>query len=87
MNMHPGRANHEPLAALDERVLTLEDRVTALEEALRVLAHGLEDLPAVEPAGRRAAETAWQAYDLLLVAGQHASDPDSHPAPDGPCEQ
>lgn len=25
MNKHPGRAHHEPLAALDERVLALED--------------------------------------------------------------
>jgi hypothetical protein len=87
MNMHPGRPHHEPLAALDERVLTLEDRVTALEEALRVLAHGLEDLPAAKPAGRRAAKAARQAYDLLLVAGQHASDPDRRPAPDVPREQ
>jgi hypothetical protein len=82
--MHPGRAHQGPPAALDSRVLALEDRVTALEEALRVLAHGLEDLPAAEPAGRRAAEAARQAYDLLLVAGQHASDADSRSAPDGP---
>ncbi len=87
MNMHPGRAHREPPAALDERVLALEDRVSALEEALRVLAHGLEDLPAAEPAGRRPAEAARPAYDLLLVAGQHASDPDSRPAPGGPREQ
>jgi len=87
MNMHPGRPHHGPLAASGERVLALEDRVTALEEALRVLAHGLEDLPAAEPAGRRAAEAARQAYDLLLVAGQHVSDPDRRPAPDGPREQ
>jgi hypothetical protein len=55
-------------------VVALEDRVTALEEALRVLAHGLEDLPAAEPGGRRAAEAARHAYELLLVAGWHASD-------------
>ena len=87
MNMHPGRAHPETPAALAERVLALEDRVTVLEEALRVLAHGMEDLPAAEPAGRRAAEAARQAYDLLLLAGQHASGPDSRPAPDGPREQ
>jgi hypothetical protein len=87
MNMHPGQTHHEPPAALDERVLALEDRVTVLEEALRLLAHGLEDLPAAEPAGRRPAEAARQAYDLLLVAAQHASHPDSRPAPDGPREQ
>ena len=56
MNMHPGRHDQEPQATLDRRVLALEDRVTALAEALRVLAHGLEDLPAAEPGGRRAAE-------------------------------
>ena len=64
---------------LDERVLALEDRVAALAEALRVLAHGLEDLPAAEPGGRRAAEAARHAYDLLLVAGQPASEPDGRP--------
>ncbi len=79
MNMHPGRRNQEPQATLDGRVLALEDRVTALAEALRVLAHGLEDLPADEPGGRRAAEAARQAYDLLLVSGQHASEPDRAP--------
>ncbi len=90
MNTHPGRHQQEPLtapaapAALDERVLVLEDRVAALTEALRVLAHGLEDLPAAEPRGRRAAEAARQAYDLLLVAGQHAGEPDRRPTPDGP---
>jgi hypothetical protein len=87
MNMHPGGVHHELPAALDERVLALEDHVTALEEALRVLAHGLEDLPAAESAGRRVAEAARQAYDLLLVAGQHASDADSRSAPDGLREQ
>lgn len=79
MNMHPGRSHRESPAALDQRVLVLENRVTALAEALRVLAHGLEDLPAAEPGGRRAAEAARQAYDLLLVAGQQAGEPDSRP--------
>jgi hypothetical protein len=49
MNMHPSRRYRESLAALDQRVLVLEDRVMALAEALRILAHGLEDLPAAEP--------------------------------------
>jgi hypothetical protein len=84
MNMHPGRRHQEPQATLDRRVLALENRVTALAEALRVLAHGLEDLPAAEPGGRQAAEAARQAYDLLLVAGQRAGEPDERPAPDGP---
>ncbi len=79
MNMHPGRRHQESRATLERRVLALEDRVTALAEALRVLAHGLEDLPAAEPGGSRAAEAARQAYDLLLVAGQRASEPDSGP--------
>lgn len=79
MNMSPGGRHRESLAALDQRVLVLEDRVTALTEALRVLAHGLEDLPAAEPGRRPAAEAARQAYDLLLVAGQRASEPDSGP--------
>jgi hypothetical protein len=76
MNMHSSRRHQESLAALDQRVLVLEDRVTALAEALRVLTHGLEDLPAAEPGGRRAAESARRAYDLLLVAGQRASEAD-----------
>jgi hypothetical protein len=46
---------------------------------LRVLAHGLEDLPAAEQGGRRAAEAARQAYDLLLVVGQRTSEPDRPP--------
>ena len=79
MDMHPGRQHRESLAALDQRVLVLEDRVTALAEALRVLAHGLEDLPAAEPGGRRASEAARQAYDLLLVAGQRVNEPDRRP--------
>lgn len=55
-------------AALEERVHMLEDRVTALADVVRVLAHGLEDLPAAEPGQRPAAEAARRAYDLLLVA-------------------
>jgi len=77
MTMHTGGSDRERLAAVDERVLVLEDRVAALTEALRVLAHGLEDIPAAGPGGRRAAEAARQAYDLLLVAGQRASEPDT----------
>lgn len=84
MNMHRGRHHREPRATLEGRVLALEDRVTALDEALRVLAHGLEDLPAAEPGGRRAAEAARQADDLLLVAGERPSEPDARPAPSGP---
>jgi hypothetical protein len=79
MNMHPGRHDQEPQATLDRRVLALEDRVTALAEALRVLAHGLEDLPATEPGGGRAAEAARQAYDLLLVAAHPGSQAGEHP--------
>ncbi len=78
MDMHPSQRRREP-AALDERVLILEDRVAALAEALSVLAHGLEDLPVAEAGGRRAAEAARQAYDLLLVAGQRAGEPDRRP--------
>jgi hypothetical protein len=77
MNMDTGRSDRERVAALEGRVRVLEDRVTALAEALRVLAHGLEDIPAAEPGGRRAAGAARQAYDLLLVAGQHAGEPDT----------
>jgi hypothetical protein len=77
MNMHPDQRHRELLGALDERVLALERRVAALAEALRVLAHGLEDLPAAEPGRRESAEAARRAYDLLLVAGQPASEPDS----------
>ena len=77
MNMHPDQRQRELLGALDERVLALERRVAALAEALRVLAHGLEDLPAAEPGRRESAEAARRAYDLLLVAGQPASEPDS----------
>lgn len=84
MNVSAGRPGREPQATLEERVLALEHRVAALAEALRVLAHGLEDLPAAEPRGQRAAEAARQAHDLLLVAGERASEPDSSPAPDRP---
>ena len=79
MNMHPVLRQRESLADLDQRVLALEDRVAAVAEALRVLVHGLEDLPAAEPRRRRVAEAARQAYDLLLVAGQRASEPDVRP--------
>jgi hypothetical protein len=66
---HIGRHHQQPpVTALEERLRMLEGRVTALADAVRVLAHGLEDLPTKEPAGKRAAEAARQAYDLLLVA-------------------
>jgi hypothetical protein len=58
----------ESLEAFEERVRMLEDRVATLAEALRVLTHGLEDLPAAEPAGDRAAVAARSAYDLLLTS-------------------
>jgi hypothetical protein len=53
-----GWRNSESPGALEERVHRLEVRVTALTEALRVLAQGLEDLPAD---GKHAAEAARQA--------------------------
>jgi hypothetical protein len=56
------------VASLEQRVHVLEDRVTALADVLRVLAHGLEDMPAAGPGQRPAAEAARRAYDLLLVA-------------------
>jgi len=62
-------------AALEERVRMLEDRVTALADVVRVLAHGLEDLPAAEPGQRPAAEAARRAYDLLLVAEPRTPGP------------
>jgi len=68
VNKHTVRSPGESSAAVEERLHALEGRVTALTEAVRVLAHGLEDLPAAEPGGRRAAQAARQAYDLLLVA-------------------
>ena len=68
MTKHIDRHPRGSPAAVDERVHALEGRVTALAEAIRVLAHGLEDLPMTEPGGRRAAQAARQAYDLLLVA-------------------
>ena len=59
--------------AIEDRVHTLEGRVAVLAEAVRILARGLEDLPAVEPGGNRAAQAARQAHDLLLAAGlEHA---------------
>ena len=63
-----GRSPRESPAAVEERVHALEGRVTALAEAVRVLAHGLEDLPATEPGERRAAQADRKAYGLLLVA-------------------
>ncbi len=62
------RFQESSVAALEERVHRLEDRVTALADVVRVLAHGLEDLPAAEPGRQPAAEAARQAYDLLLLA-------------------
>lgn len=58
----------ESLAALEERVRVLEDHVATLTEAVRVLAHGLEDPPAAEPAGDRAGAAARRAHDLLLTS-------------------
>ncbi len=69
MTTHRGSRDKEPLAAFEARVHALEDRVTLLTEALRVLAHGLEDLPAAEPKESRVADAARQAHDLLLSAG------------------
>lgn len=80
MIRHTGRRTGEPPAAVEERVRALEGRVTALAEAVRVLAHGLEDLPAGEVAGSRAAQAARQAYDLLLLAEPPVAPPDDgHP--------
>ncbi len=53
--------------ALEERVQILEAQVALLDEALRVLARGLEEIPAAEPDRRQAAEAARQAHDLLLA--------------------
>ena len=49
--------------------------MTALADVVRVLAHGLEDLPAAEPGQRPAAEAASRACDLLLVAEPRMSGP------------
>lgn len=69
MTTHRGPRQKESADVLEERVRALEGRVTVLTEALRVLAHGLEDLPAAEPGGQtRAAKAARQAYELLLAA-------------------
>lgn len=78
MARYIGWYNRESPAALEDRVHRLEDRVMALTEAVRVLAHGLEDLPATEPGGRRAAAAARQAHDLLLIAEPPATRPDGH---------
>ena len=69
-----GKHYQEPsIAALEERLRMLEDRVTALADVVRVLAHGLEDLPAAGSRQRpAAAAAARQAYDLLLVAEPRA---------------
>lgn len=75
MNRHSGqRYQQSPTAALEERVHVLEGRVAALTDAVRVLAHGLEDLPTIEPGQRPAAEAARRAYDLLLVAETRPPD-------------
>lgn len=84
MNTHPGRPQEEPLARLDERLLALEDRVTALAGALRVLAHGLEDLPAAESGGRRAAEAARKPLTCCWWRGSGPASRDVCPAPDEP---
>lgn len=60
---------------LEDRVRVLEDRVTAITEAARVLAHGLEDLPADEPGGKQAADAARLAHNLLLTAEPPAGQP------------
>jgi hypothetical protein len=67
MTEHTGAHQREATSALEERVHLLEDRVAALTEALRVLARGLEDLPAAEPGGRPAAEAARKAHEVLLA--------------------
>jgi hypothetical protein len=66
------------LSALSGRS-RIEGRVTALTEAVRVLAHGLEDLPAMEPGGNRTADAARRAYDLLLAAEPPHAQPDGRP--------
>jgi hypothetical protein len=79
MARYIGWYNRESPAALEDRVHRLEDRVQALTEAVRVLAHGLEDLPAIEPGDCRAAVAARQAHDLLLNTEPPATRPDGHP--------
>lgn len=59
----------------EDRVRVLEDRVTAVTEAVRVLAHGLEGLPADEPVGKQAADAARLAHNLLLAAGPPSGQP------------
>jgi len=56
-------------ASLEGRVHALEERVTALSDAVRLLARGLEDIPASGPGQGQAAEAARRAYELLLVTG------------------
>ena len=74
--MQIGQRYQEPsMAALEERVQVPEDRVTALADVVRVLADGLEELPAAEPGRRRAAEAARRTCDLLLAAGPRMSGP------------
>ncbi len=68
MDRNIGWHDQQSSAVLEDRVHRLEVRVTALTEVIRVLAHGLEDLPAGDPGRSRAAEAARQAYDLLLLA-------------------
>jgi hypothetical protein len=67
--MQRGHHQHDKKwqVALEERVQVLEAQVALLDEALRVLARGLEEIPAAEPGRRQAAEAARQAHDLLLA--------------------
>jgi len=62
------RYQESSVAAIEERVHLLEERVTALADVVRVLAHGLEGLPAAKAGHSPAAKAARQAYDLLLLA-------------------
>ncbi len=81
MDRYIGWQNRQSPAALEDRVHRLEGRVAALTEAVRVLAGGLEELPASESGGSRAAVAARQAHDLLLIAEPPATRPDGHPGP------
>ncbi|MGE5288623.1 MAG: hypothetical protein ACM3ML_15780 [Micromonosporaceae bacterium] len=75
MIRHNGQRHLESrVTALEERVHGLEGRLAALADAVRVLAHGLEDLPTIEPGQKPAAEAARRAYDLLLVAEPRPPD-------------
>ena len=62
-------------SVLEGRVRLLEDRVTAVTEAVRVLADGLEGLPADEVEGKQAADAARLAHNLLLATGVSAGQP------------